>query len=124
MIDPNYLILFSVVLITVSSIVVSVVLLFQIKKMVGHSSDTYEELKKIVGSSSVVRGAEREREMYKMRMHVLNEVMDLVSEKITALKREESPTLVSTQLRNKTYNEIVYAVSQRIAELREGEKSD
>ena len=120
----EHFLLFSGIVVPISCIVVSVVLLIQIKKMVGQSTSTYEELKRVVDSSSIVRGSERERELYKMRMHTLNEVMDLVSEKITALKREESPTLVSTQLRNKTYNEIIYTVSQRIAELREGEKSD
>ena len=120
----EHFLLFSSVVVPVSCIVVSVVLLMQIKKMVGQSTSTYEELKRVVDSSSIVRGSERERELYKMRMHTLNEVMDLVSEKITALKREESPTLVSTQLRNKTYNEVIHTVSQRIAELREGEKND
>lgn len=114
----EHFLLFSAVVVAISSIVISVVLQLQIKKMVGHSSSTYEELKKIVGSTAVVRGAERERELLKMRMYVLGEVGDLISEKITILKKEENPTLVSTQLRNRTFNEILYSVSKRIDELK------
>ena len=39
--------------------------------------------------------------------------------RVEIIKREEHPSLVSTQLRNKTFNEILYLVSKRIDELRE-----
>jgi len=109
-----------VAIVALVSVVVNAVLLLQIRKMVNRSTATYEELKKVVGHSSVLRDVERERELYKTRMLVLNEIMDLISERVAVLKREEHPTLVSTQLRNRTFNEVLFLVSQRIAELKEG----
>ena len=115
----DHFLLFSAVVISISCIIISTILLLQIRKMVGHSTSTYKELKKVVYSTSIVRGAERERELYKMRVFVLREIGDLIAERVEIIKREEHPSLVSTQLRNKTFNEILYLVSKRIDELRE-----
>ena len=58
----EHFLLFSAVVISISCIIISTILLLQIRKMVGHSTSTYKELKKVVDSTSIVRGAERERE--------------------------------------------------------------
>ena len=115
----EHFLLFSGIIVPISCIIVSVVLLLQIKKMVGQSTSTYEELKRVVDSSSIVRGSERERELYKMRVQTLREVGDLISERILTIKREQPPTLVSTQLRNQIFNEILYTVSKKIDDLKE-----